>query len=311
MPRIRFALIPLLLATAVPAAAQDAGPLALLLPVSARPAALGNAWVAGRDEYAVFSNPATVSATNGFGVTLGAFGRDTKTIAAVSGATVGSFTLGWGVHLVDFSTSRTDPTYPFAPAKLTGDGDADNFSMLALMAVRMTKWNFQFGAAAKYAQDIAPRETSGSALLVVPERGNALLLDIGTTRALWAGTAGLAVQNIGEPYRMGGRYVAVPSQIALGWTRQRTLGPLDFGFASQATLRRGGWVGVGGGVDFGWSWIEGYQVGARIGARRTETDDERPVALGATVNADRLNVEYGVGFFVNDTYAHRLTLRWR
>ena len=311
MPRTHLALITLLMATAIPAAAQDAGPLALLLPVSARPATLGNAWVAGRDEYAVFSNPATVTATNGFGVTLGAFGSDTRTMAAVSGATVGTFTLGWGVHLVDFSTSRTDPTYPFAPAKLTGSGDADNFSMLALMAVRMTKWNFQFGAAAKYTQDIAPRETSGSALLVVPERGNALLLDVGTTRALWTGTAGLAVQNIGEPYRMGGRYVAVPSQIALGWTKQRTLGPLDFGFASQATLRRGGWMGVGGGVDFGWSWIEGYQVGARLGARRTETDDERPVALGATFNADRLNVEYGVGFFVNDTYAHRLTLRWR
>jgi hypothetical protein len=311
MPRTRFALFTLLIATAAPAAAQDAGPLALLLPVSARPAALGNAWVAGRDEYAVFSNPGAVAATTGFNISLGTYGSDTRTLAAVSGTTVGPATIGWGVHLVDFSTSRTDPGYPFAPAKLTGGGDSDNFSMVALVAARITKWRFNIGAAAKYAQDIAPRETSGSSLLVVPERGNAVLLDLGTTHALWTGTAGLAVQNIGEPYRMGGRYVSVPTQIALGWTKVRGVGPLDATLATQATLRRGGWVGVGGGLDLSWNWVEGYTVGARIGARRTETAAEQPVALGAMFNADRLNIEYAIGFFDGDKNSHRLTLRWR
>ena len=138
-----------------------------------------------------------------------------------------------------------------------------------------------------------------------------MLLDLGTTHALWTGTAGLSVQNIAEPYRMGAKYVEVPTQLALGWTKQRTLGPLDFGFAGQATLRRHGWVGIGAGVDLSYSWIEGVSVGLRAGGRRTETDDERPVALGGTIVFDRFSVEYGLGFFNGDKHTHRLTMRVR
>ena len=73
----------LLLAVAArTATAQQAGPLALLLPTAARPAAMGNAWVAGRDEYAVFMNPAQLNATNGFGVTLSTFGGSGRRFAA-------------------------------------------------------------------------------------------------------------------------------------------------------------------------------------------------------------------------------------
>ena len=61
----------------------------------------------------------------------------------------------------------------------------------------------------------------------------------------------------------------------------------------------------------GWSWIEGYSVTARVGARRTESADEQPVSVGGSFNADRLNVEYAAGFFSNSTLSHRLTLRWR
>lgn len=292
-------------------AAQDAGPLALLLPVSARPAALGNAWVAGRDEYAVFSNPALAAATPGFGLTFATYGSHSRAVAATSGVTVGRATLAWGVHFVDFSFPRTDPTYPYAAASLTGSGDADVLSMVALAAGRFVWKNFNIGVAGKYAQDLAPMEAVTSSLLVVPTRASTALLDVGTTHALWTGIAGLAVQNIAQPYQMGARETEVPTQVALGWTKLRQLGPVDFGFASQATLRRHGWVGVGGGVDLGWSWIEGYTIGGRVGARRTETDDERPVAVGASFNADRLNIEYALSFFAGSKNAHRVTLRWR
>src|SRR5262245_2873179 len=90
-----------------PAEAQSAGPLALLLPVSARPAALGNAWVAGRDEYSVFYNPATASATSWPGFTFGAYGDDAFSLSTVAGETIGPTTIAWGVNFVNFSFPRT------------------------------------------------------------------------------------------------------------------------------------------------------------------------------------------------------------
>jgi hypothetical protein len=293
------------------AGAQDAGPLALLLPVSARSAALGNAWVAGRDEYAVFSNPALASATNGFGFTVAGYGSHSRALAAAAGATVGPATLAWGVHLVDFSFPRSVATYPYSPGALARSGDADLFSMVALAAGRIVWKNFNIGVAGKYAQDLAPTEASTTSLLVVPTRASTALLDVGTSHALWTGVAGLSVQNIAPPYRFGGRLTDVPSQVSLGWTKLQQVGPLDVGYAVQGTMRRHGWVGVGGGLDVSWSWIEGYTVGGRIGARRTETDEERPMALGATFNADRLNVEYAIGMFTDARQSHRVTVRWR
>jgi hypothetical protein len=302
-----------MIAAATPLAAQSspAGPLALLLPVSARSGALGNAWVAGRDEYAIFFNPAAVQTAAGIGASFSGYGSEGRSLAAVSSVVVGPATIGWGVHLVDFSTPRSNTAYPYAPATVTGEGDADLFSMVALVAARITHKGFQIGLAGKYSQDVVAREASTSSSLVLPLRGATVLADVGTTHALWTGTAGLAVQNIAAPYSVGGQDAEVPTQIALGWTKVRTLGPLDFGFAGQTTLRRHGWVGVGAGLDFGWAWIDGYNVGWRVGARRTETDDERPLSLGATFTADRLNFDYGIGFFANDKYVHRLTVRWR
>jgi hypothetical protein len=300
-----------MIAAAMPLPAQSSGPLALLLPVSARPAALGNAWVAGRDEYAIFYNPAIGTATSWANVSYGAYGSDAFSLATVAGATFGPTTISWGASYMNFSVPRSYSAYPYAPADIFRGGDADNSSLVALVTARLVWKGFAIGVGGKYAQDVAPRETSASSLLVVPTRGSALLLDLGTTHPLWTGLAGLAVQNIGESYSMGGRQVEVPTQIALGWTKARTLGPLDFGFAGQATLRRHGWVGVGAGVDLGYSWIEGISVGLRAGARRTETDDEKPVSVGASVTVDRFSVEYGLGFFNGDKSAHRLTMRVR
>jgi hypothetical protein len=311
---MQFSRLPaaLLLAFAARAAsAQQAGPLALLLPTAARPAAMGNAWVAGRDEYAVFSNPAQLNATNGFGITLSTYGGSGRGFAAASGATMGPITLGWGVHLVDFSAPRTETAYPLAPAALVRGGDADQFSMVALVAGQMTWKRFRIGVAGKYAEDIIGTEASSSSLLVLPSRGAAWLADVGVSHALWTGTAGLSLQNIGQPYVMRARQVSVPTQVSLGWTAQKSWGPLDYGFATQVSLRRGGWVAPALGLETSWSWIEGFRVEARAGARRTETDEEKPVGAGLSFTADRLTLDYGAAFYSDNRMGHRLTVRWR
>ena len=313
---MRFTRILGILALAVPHSARaqqsyPAGPLALLLPTSARLAALGNAGVAGRDEYAVFSNPAQISATNGFGVTVATFGDDGRGFSAASAAAMGPMTYGWGVSFADFSAPRTVTGYPIAPAMISGSGDADQFSMVALVAGQMTWKGFRIGAAGKYAQDIVPREASTSSLLVLPSRGSGWLVDLGTSHPLWTGVAGLSLQNIGHPYVMRGQRVSVPTQLALGWTANKSWGGFDYGYATQLTARRDGWVSAAGGMEISWGWIEGFGVAARAGARRTETADERPVGAGFSFTADRLVLDYGATFYTGNAMAHRLTVRWR
>jgi hypothetical protein len=290
------------------------GPLALILPVSARNAALGNAAVAGRDDFSVFANPARVSSTNGFGLTVAAYGNNGRAIAAVSGATMGPITLGWGIHAVDFSAPQTGAGsgYPVAPATLTRRGTAQSTSLLALVAGQMLYKGFRIGVAAKYAEDLAPRINLVSGLPYPSPRGDLFLVDIGTTHPLWGGVAALSAQNLSRgTYSIYGLDVAMPAQLALGWSAQYAWGAFDYGFTTQVAAQGRDWIAPAGGVEMGWSWIEGMNITARVGARRPETVDEKPVSAGFSLGADRLLLDYSSTFFTGNKVGHRLTVRWR
>jgi hypothetical protein len=294
-----------------PAAAQSAGPLALLVPASARSAALGNAWTAGRDEYVLFSNPALVNPTSWFGATYAAYGNDAFGLSTAAAANIGPANFAWGVQYMSFSTPRTSVAYPYAPAALTRPGDADVSSILAVASGNATWKGFRIGVSAKFAQDITAHESAASGLLVTPQRGDAIVFDLGTSHPLWTGVAGFSLQNIGQPYTMGAQRVSVPTEASMGWSTTRAWDALDYGFFTQVTGRRDKWVGAAGGMEVGWSWIEGCSITGRVGARRTETNDEKPVGLGGSLNIDRLGIDYGVNFFTDNKAVHRLTLRWR
>ncbi len=296
--------------SAASAQAPDTGPLVLVLPASTRATALGNAWVAGRDEDVIFYNPAQLlSARPGFNASIGRYGSSATlgSIAGVYAAGPLTMTTGWGIEFLDYST-RPGESYPFTPALLTRGGTVEAIGMLATVGTAITWKNFRGGIAAKYATDRVS-VPSGPASGTVAGH-DAFLGDVGIAHNLWTGIAGLSVQNIGRGWVDGGRRIDVPLQTSLGWTVTRPVGQLDLGVAAQVTARRG-WVSPGGGVEIGYGWIEGYSAALRVGARRTETSAERPVALGATFNADRLSIEYALQFFEGDQNAHRVTIRWR
>ncbi len=290
---------------------QEAGPLALLLPTSARSAALGNTGVAGRDEYAVFQNAARLTATTGFGLTIATYGPATRAMAAASASTMGPVTLGWAVQAVDFVAPRTGAAYPTLPADLVTNGESDQFSLVALISGAMTYKGFRVGTSVKYAEDLVRRNSIDLPVVALPSRGAAWLLDIGTSHPLWTGIAGLSLQNIGQPYVLRGTRYGVPTQLALGWSAQYAWGAFDYGFHTQVTARRGGWVSPAAGFEMGWSWIDGYNVTLRAGAHRTESDDEKPAGAGFSFSADRLTLDYGASFFTEARMGHRLTVRWR
>lgn len=287
------------------AQAPAQGPLVLLLPVSARAVGLGNASV--RDDYAIFYNPARIAPTNGIGATFARYGANGTFGAFASSVNVGPLNFGWGVELVQFRT-RLSSAYPYFPEELVADGVRSALSFAAMAGAEYTYKRFNLGVGVKFAEDRVdgifpsyPTPLSGPSSF----QHTRLLADVGTTHALLGGTAEFAVQNIGDRSSF-----AVPTTTKLGWTRNVSTDQVDFVFAGDV-LERGKWIGGGGGAEVGWGWIEGFSAALRVGARRAEADGQKPLAVGATLNADRLSLDYALEFFDGNRYAHHIAVRWR
>src|SRR5213592_2395390 len=107
---VSFALLLAAIPAVANAQAPTTPPLVLHMPSSARTAALGNAWVAGRDAEVLFYNPAQlIGSRSEVAVSVSRPGKGGTSISAGSAYAGGkwSLTLGWGVHALGFNV---DPT---------------------------------------------------------------------------------------------------------------------------------------------------------------------------------------------------------
>lgn len=299
-------------ALAAPAFAQapPAPPLVLQLPATARAAALGDAWVTGRDSEVIFYNPAQIiGATRTFGVTLGQPGAGNSSVSAATSYAAGkySLTLGWGARLLNF---HVDPAaaYPYTADDLLTRGSADGQSLLLTFGGAILYKNFKIGGAAKFVSDRVSSMPGDPTFVSINQ--HAWVADVGVSRALWGGTAAFAAQNLGRTAAVDATTLVTPRQFLAGYSWTRGAGPLDLNLFGQVTMRKDWWSPAGG-VEVGYSWIEGYGVTLRVGARRPLTSREQPIGLGAAINADRLTVEYGVQFFEGACPSHLVTVRWR
>ena len=282
--------------------APATGPLALLLPASARLSGLGNAGVSMRDEYAVFYNPALINPSNGIGGSFTRYGSNGTFGAIAGGATVGPLTYGWGVSLVDFK-ARNGASYPFSPTELTSGGTRDALSVNATTGANYTYKGFRTGLGVTFADD---RVAAGTGAGSLARHENYLLGNLGVSHPLWQGTAALALTNITD--RNTVRHV--PTQIALGWNRLVQVGQLDVSWTTQLS-ERDRRLGAAAGAELGYGWIEGWSAVVRAGAHREDYAGQRPLTLGGTLNADRLSLDYALEFFEGNRYAHHLAVRWR
>jgi hypothetical protein len=283
--------------------APAAGPLILLLPASTRATALGNFGVAGRDEYALFYNPAQIASTSGIFASATRYGTNGTAGAVASGTTVGSLTFGWGVQLVEFKAGAP-AAYPFAPSDLVQPGQRDAMSFVAGVGMNYVFKGFRTGLGVKYAEDRVSGVVAGG--VRPPSLKGLMLADLGVSHPLFSGTAALAVQNLGD----GGGQLKLPTRTTLGWARQGQVGPIDLAVGALVSETRG-WVSEGGGIEAGYGWIEGWSVALRAGARRMETAAQRPMSVGGNITGDRLSLDYALEFFEHGQYAHHFTIRWR
>ena len=177
--------------------------------------------------------------------------------------------------------------------------------MLATLAVAQTYKRFRIGVAGKYLADSRGGDMQ------------AIVGDVGVSRDVNAFgtpfTAAIAVQNIGTDYNVTGigpgsetlptRYVAGASG---GWP----VGLLDLALAAQVSVFNYGFVAPAGGLELGYSWLDGYSIGGRVGARRPETG-VRPLTAGAGFQMDRLTIDYALETLEGRRVAHRVGLRIR
>lgn len=291
------------------AQAPPTGPLVLHIPTSARTAALGNAWVAGRDLDVIFHNPAQIIGTRStIDLSVARLGPASTMLSAGSIYAAGkwSLTMGWGAQFVGVNADAAP--YPFSPDVTLASGTRSGTSALLTAGAAIVYKKFRVGAAVKYVSDMA--STAPVVLLPVRVNQHLLLADVGVARNLFGGAAAIAFQNIGRDSRDEGVRLRVPRQIALGWSTTKVAGPVDLGVFTQVTARRN-WTAPAAGIEAGYSWIEGYTVILRAGVRRPETRAEKPVSLGAALTADRLTVEYALRLFDDGRASNGVTLRWR
>jgi hypothetical protein len=294
--------------TEAAAQAPSAGPLLLRLPASPRPAALGNAWVAGRDADVLFYNPAQlVNARSAFELSFTRIGRAAtqSSIASTYASGKWSLTFGWGVQFLRFDTDPAAP-YPYSPDVLLSGGSVDGLGALFAVGGAFAFKGFRIGAAGKYAFDSVPASPASS---VTSPRAHVLLADLGVARNLWRGVAAASLQNLGGADE-NDPSASVPKQWLAGWSITRPAGPLDLGVFTQV-MRRDGWTAPGAGLEVGYSWIEGYDVVIRAGARRPDTPAEKPMTFGAAFTADRLTIDYTLRVFDGGKTANGVTIRWR
>lgn len=302
--RARLAVFALLSLSPIPAGAQGIGlgPIVLQLPASTRAIGFGNAYVAVREPEAVFYNPAQLGTRPGVAMSVERYGSVATAGAFVSTYTFGPFGFGFGAQMLDFEAASV--RYPGAAPngeQLADRGPFQASSLVAATALEMAYKGIRWGLTGKVAQD-----------RIANARDGVLLADIGAAKELGPGTAGVTVQNLGTNPKLLGTSAALPTRATVGYAGGGiAVGPLDVAMSGALSVRRGGRVLPAGGVEWGYTPIDGVTFAGRVGVRLPEKDAEAPVTLGATFSFDRLSVDYGFEPYQGKGNGHRVGLRIR
>ena len=309
-----------LLAALVPTTtlvAQSGGfsPVVLLLPSGPRTMALGNVGVASRDDEALFFNPAQLVIARGFSASAERYSARSGggALSAVTRLHTGGIAVG--MRMANFATLS-----PLAGNRASlSEGGTTGTTLEASIGVAQVYKSIRVGVAAKYAEEN-----------VSFHRFHRALFDVGLSKDFMRFyTAGFAVQNIGpgmtvscdktglcttppgggatpdDPYS-----TRVPLRTTLGVAGARGVGEFDVAGTVAVSLRRQDFIVPAGGIEVGYSWLDGYSIAVRAGARRPLVGEGRATA-GAGFTMDRLSIDYALESLAESRFGHRVGLRVR
>ncbi len=131
------------------------------------------------------------------------------------------------------------------------------------------------------------QESAGSRF----ERG---LVDLGVSKEMFGSyTVGVAVQNIGQDADLGSNRAELPLQTTLGVSRGGPVGEFDLVGTAAVSWVRSDFVAPAAVVEVNYSWLSGYNIALRAGARRPLPGEEAFTA-GAGFTMDRLSIDYAL-----------------
>ena len=273
------------------------------LPTSAstRVLAMGDANTAGRDDDVIFYGPAQLAIARGTSIAATRYDTHVSSVTAASTVRLASGGVGIGAQM---TTGRN-------AASCAGPQNIAR-SLIAVGAAQTYK-RFRVGATGKYVS----RQ-------VGDDRASHLLADVGVSRdasvadGVLLGVA-LAVQNIGAN-SADAMWLQAPLRGAIGFSTGAPLKAFDVGLAAQLAIEQSGDRSIfrqsrglaGGGVEVGYSWLDGYSASVRAGARTPPPlSDIRRFTAGAGLVLDRLAIDYALEELVGSRFAHRLGVRLR
>jgi hypothetical protein len=270
--------------------------------------AMGNVGVAGRDDDVLFNNPAQLVAARGTSVSYQQFdpGSQTGALSSVSRFNSGGIAIGAATARFH-PTSLVDADLVDREDILGGQPIEGSSTTLALGVGQVIK-RTRVGLTGKYVEErIGTRRNAGA------------VLDVGVARDFFNYTFALSVQNIGsklDPIPLGNTQFAplfapgrFPIRTTLGASRGLPVGAFDV-FATAGVSMLNDFYAPAGGVEVGYSWLEGYNVFLRAGARRPERG-EGAVTGGAGFTMDRLSIDYAIESLSGSRFGHRVGLRIR
>lgn len=284
---------------------QPYAPIVLLLPTGARTLALGNTGIVGRDDDVLFFNPAQLAIARGFSASYERYSSTSGggSLSAVTRFNNGGIALGMSSVQYDMP----DDVFPADRGSMLLRGPAFGSSLAASVGLAQVFKGHRIGVAVKYAEDQVPTVRVGH-----------VAADVGVSRDfLRFYTLGVAVQNIGPSSTIPCSFKAqsvtncvvpptgpganvdlftpahLPLRSTIGIGTARPLGVFDLQATAAVSMIRTDFVSPSGGVEVGYSWLDGYSVALRAGARRP-FPGETPLTAGAGFNVDRLSIDYAL-----------------
>lgn len=298
-PRRSILALSTLLSTAMAAGAQTQSfiPIVLTLPSGPRSLALGNIGVTSRDDEVLFFNPAQLVVASGFSASAERYDDNSNGLAmsAVTRFNGGGVAIGVRTNNID------QPVVIGAGTPLAFQETAVSTSLEASVGFAQVVKGLRIGAAAKYAeQDLGI------------ERAQQGLLDLGVAKQMFGSyTVGAAVQNLGkDPDLSGPVDVVLPRAATLGVSRAGSVGEFDLLGTAAVSWRRDNALYPAGGLEVNYSWLSGYNIAIRAGARRPEPN-EKALTGGAGFTMDRLSIDYAFEQLRGKQFGHRIGLRVR
>ena len=278
---------------------------------STRGLAMGNADLASRDDDVIFYGPAQLSVARGTSVAGEGYPGKLASATMATTARIASGGVGLGAQVMEGENVGSCAAAPLLP---NGQPPSQAITRaLGVVGAAFPFKRFRFGVDGKYALEQADAAHASS-----------LLADVGIARDFSVAdflplTAVMAFQSIGpDPTRA--IELGVPREASLGLATNGPFGPLDFAILVQGGVEHNGTQSTGiknrplarGGVELGYSWLDGYSFAFRAGARTASSYElVRHFTAGAGIVLDRVSIDYALEELTNTAFGQRLGIRLR